>query len=148
MDRPPVSLRRLTYRKDEGMVHYQGTKFHPRLGTDHQLLTPVDFLALLVPHVLLRYEVTLRTYGSISTTFRKKAGWIEHPPVDKPPLATAHAVVPTLPESDASSGALRSPSLPAPSQGEEDSPFVKGRTRCRVRTSRRRVDRRSRPGTP
>ena len=86
MDRAPVSLRRLTYRKDEGMVHSQGTKFHPRLGTDHQLLTPVDFVALLVPHVLLRYEDTLRTYGAISTTFRKKAGWIEHPPVDKSTL--------------------------------------------------------------
>ena len=31
MERPAVSLRRLTYR-DDGMVHYQGTQFHPRLG--------------------------------------------------------------------------------------------------------------------
>jgi len=32
MERPAVSLRRLTYRQSDGMVHYQGTKFHPRLG--------------------------------------------------------------------------------------------------------------------
>ena len=55
MDRSPVSLRRLTYRAEEGLVHYQGTKLHPRLGVDHQLLPPLEFLALLVSHVLLRY---------------------------------------------------------------------------------------------
>ena len=38
-ERAPVSLRRLTYR-DDGMVHYQGTQLHPRLGVDHQVLTP------------------------------------------------------------------------------------------------------------
>ena len=69
MERPAVSLRRLTYRSD-GMVHYQGTKFHPRLGIDHQLVTPLEFLAMLVPHVALKYEVTMRCYGAISTTFR------------------------------------------------------------------------------
>lgn len=42
-------------------------------------------MALLIPHVLLRYEVTLRTYGAISTTFRKKVGWIQNPPVKEPP---------------------------------------------------------------
>ena len=67
------------------MVHYQGTKFHSRLGIDHQLPTPIDFLALLIPHVLLRYEVTIRTYGALSTTFRKKLGWIENPPTNEPP---------------------------------------------------------------
>ena len=79
-----MSLKRLTYR-DDGMVHYQGTKLHPRLGTDHQLLPAVDFLALLVPHVLLRYEVTIRLYGAVSTTSRLKAGWIKAPPVKEPP---------------------------------------------------------------
>ncbi len=38
IERPPVSLRRLTYR-DDGMVHYQGSRFHPGLGRYHQLLT-------------------------------------------------------------------------------------------------------------
>ncbi len=80
LERPAVSLRRLQYRKD-GMVHYQGTKFHPRLGIDHQLVTPVEFLALLVPHVLLKYEITLRSYGALSTTFRRKVGWTAEPPV-------------------------------------------------------------------
>jgi hypothetical protein len=79
-----VSLRRLTYRPD-GMVHYQGTRFHPRLGIDHQLLSALEFLALLIPHVLLRYEVTIRSYGAVSTSFRKKVGWIAEPPVKAPP---------------------------------------------------------------
>jgi hypothetical protein len=84
MERPAVSLRRLRYR-DDGMVHYQGTRFNPRLGIDHQLLTSVEFLALLVPHVALKYEVTLRLYGAVSTTFRRKVGWIQNPPVHRPP---------------------------------------------------------------
>jgi hypothetical protein len=85
MERAPVSLRRLTYRPDEGMVHYQGTRFHPRLGTDHQLLPAIDFLALLIPHILLRHEILSRSYGAASTTFRRKAGWIQDPPVRRPP---------------------------------------------------------------
>ena len=88
MDRPPVSLGRLTYRPEEGLVHYQATKLHPRLGIDHQLLASVEFLALLVGHVCLRYEVTIRSYGALSTTFRKRVGWVEVPPLKEPP-ATA-----------------------------------------------------------
>jgi hypothetical protein len=97
MERPAVSLRRLTYRSD-GMVHYQG-KFHPRLGTDHQLVTPVEFLAMLVPHVALKYEVTIRSYGAISTTFRRRAGWLQHPPTDEPPRL-AMASPPGVTEAD------------------------------------------------
>ena len=67
------------------MVHYQGTRFNPRLGIDHQLLTPIEFLALLVPHVALKYEITIRLYGAISTTFRRNCGWIQNPPVHRPP---------------------------------------------------------------
>ena len=85
MERAPVSLRRLRY-LDDGMVHYQGTQVHPRLGIDHQLLSPVEFLALLVPHILLRYQVTTRLYGAISTRTRPRLGWIEHPPTHKPPF--------------------------------------------------------------
>ena len=102
MERAPVSLRRLNYRPD-GRVHYQGTRVHPRLGIDHQLLSPLDFLALLIPHVLLRYEVTIRTYGALSTTFRKKVGWIEDHPVKEPP-----------PESMAASQSLRGPGPAVP----------------------------------
>ena len=54
------------------MVHYLGTRFHPALGRDHQLVTPVEFLAILVPHIALRYEVNIRTYGALSTTIRKR----------------------------------------------------------------------------
>lgn len=48
---------------------------------------PVEFLALLVGHVPLRYEVTLRSYGALSSTFRKRVGWLEAPPVCEPPVA-------------------------------------------------------------
>ena len=86
IERPPISLERLTYRPD-GMVHYKG-KFHPGLGRDHQLLGGVEFLAMLVPHINLRYEVTIRTYGALSTTIRKKFGWIKEEE-DSPPGASA-----------------------------------------------------------
>jgi hypothetical protein len=58
IERPPVSLERLTYRED-GRAHYRG-KFHPGLGRDHQLVSGVEFLAMLVPHIALRYEVRIR----------------------------------------------------------------------------------------
>ena len=48
IERPPVSLRRLIYRPD-GLVHYLGSRFHPGLGRDHQLVTPVEFF---VPYPL------------------------------------------------------------------------------------------------
>ncbi len=57
------------------MVVYRG-KFHPGIGKDHRIVTGVEFLAMLVPHISLRYEVTLRTYGALSTSIRKKFGWI------------------------------------------------------------------------
>jgi hypothetical protein len=108
MERPAVSLRRLTYRQSDGMVHYQGTKFHPRLGIDHQLVTPVEFLAMLVPHLLLKYEVTMRCYGGISTTFRRRAGWIQNPPVHEPPPQPAPAPAAPLER--------QVPSIPSPGE--------------------------------
>jgi hypothetical protein len=57
------------------MVHYQG-RFHPGLGTDHQLLTGLEFLATLVPHIQLRFEAKIHLYGALSTTLRKRWGWI------------------------------------------------------------------------
>ncbi len=77
MERPPVSLKRLTY-MDTGMVHYQG-RYHPGLGRDHQLLTGVEFLALLVPHIQHRHEIRCRLYGAVSTTLRRRFGWIRKP---------------------------------------------------------------------
>ena len=32
---------------------------------------------MLVPHIALRYEVKIRTYGALSTTIRKRFGWIQ-----------------------------------------------------------------------
>jgi hypothetical protein len=49
----------------------------PSLGTDHRLTSGLEFLALLVPHIALRYECRLRTYGAISTTIRQELGWIK-----------------------------------------------------------------------
>ena len=69
MERAPVSLDRLTYRLD-GLVLYRGN-FNPGLGTDHRLVSGVEFLALLVPHVLLRFECVIRSYGAASTTRRR-----------------------------------------------------------------------------
>jgi hypothetical protein len=137
MERPVVSLRRLTYRPD-GMVHYQGTKFHPRLGIDHQLVTPVEFLACLVPHVLLKYEVTLRSYGAVSTTLRRRAGWLQRPPVDAPPRL-AVAIAPDSPGVDpesipsppsaATPAAPPAAPLPLPANAPEDSEFLRRRKR-------------------
>lgn len=129
MDRPPVSLRRLTYRPEDGLVHYQGTKLHPRLGRDHQLLPPLDFLGLLVAHVLLRYEVTIRCYGALSTTFRKRVGWVESPPVDAPPI-DALAPIPAAPRVPGAEGKDILPSRSNPSAPSDDeSDFTKKRRR-------------------
>ena len=77
MERPPVALERLEYRSD-GLVHYTGN-YHPSLGRDHQLLPPLDFLALLVHHILLRFQSVIHCYGAASTTLRKRFGWISTP---------------------------------------------------------------------
>jgi hypothetical protein len=74
MERAPVSLERLEYRPD-GRVLYRG-KFNPSLGRDHQLCSGVEFLAMLVAHVALRYESRIRCYGAISTSIRSQLGWI------------------------------------------------------------------------
>jgi hypothetical protein len=105
MERAPVALERLTYRPD-GRVLYRGD-FHPVLGTDHRLVSGEEFLALLVPHVLLRYECVIRCYGAASTTIRKKFGWIK--------------------KTTAETGEMQPPAVPV-LKGEE-SGFVKVRRR-------------------
>lgn len=78
MERPPVSLERLTI-LDNGFVIYEGN-FHPSLGTNQRYVTPLEFLALLVPHVHHRYECRLHFYGAVSTTYRRRWGRIgKHP---------------------------------------------------------------------
>jgi hypothetical protein len=128
MERPVVSLRRLQYRQD-GLVHYQGTKLHPRLGIDHQLLSPVDFLALLVPHVLLKYEITMRSYGAISTTFRKRSGWIENPPVHSPPPQALPAQDLEATTTSPSHPQLPPPTPPPPKDANDDPEFLRQRRR-------------------
>mgnify|MGYP001605988630 FL=1 len=75
MERAPVALERLTY-LDDGQVLYRGN-YHPGLGRDHQLVSGLEFLALALPHVLLRFEITSRSYGAVSTTTRRRLGWIK-----------------------------------------------------------------------
>ena len=56
----------------------------PSLGRDHQLCSGVEFLALLVPHIALRYECRIQSFGARlrgrarwpSTTIRRELGWI------------------------------------------------------------------------
>ena len=40
-------------------------------------MTGVEFLAMFVPHIQLRFECKIRLYGALSTTLRKRWGWIE-----------------------------------------------------------------------
>ena len=75
MERAPVSLQRLSY-LDDGQVLYRGN-FHPGIGRDYQLVSGLEFLAMLVPHIALRYECRIHCYGAISTTIRRQLGWIE-----------------------------------------------------------------------
>ena len=81
MLRPPVSLRRLEYGSD-GMVTYRG-KYNPALRRDHQHVTSVEFLAMLVPHIQLKFQCAIHYYGALSTTLRKRFGWIN--PEGSPP---------------------------------------------------------------
>ncbi len=75
MVRAPVSLAQLEYRPD-GRVLYRG-HYHPSLGRDHQLVSGLEFLAMVVPHIALRFESRIHSYGAISTTIRRELGWIE-----------------------------------------------------------------------
>jgi hypothetical protein len=75
-ERAPVALKRLEY-LDDGRVLYRGTHFHPGLGRDHQLVSGLEFLAMLVPHIALRYECRIFSYGAVSTTIRRQLGWVD-----------------------------------------------------------------------
>jgi hypothetical protein len=73
---------------------------------------------------MLRYQVTIRTYGALSTTFRKRVGWVENPPVHAPPREALSA--PRTPP-EARGGAR--PTAPASellrkAPSEEESDFV------------------------
>ena len=83
MVRAPVSLARLEYRPD-GRVLYRGN-YHPSLGRDHQLVSGLEFLAMLVPHIALRYELRIRTSGGLSTTIRRQIVWIGKDQESTPP---------------------------------------------------------------
>ena len=71
-----MSLERLEY-QDDGRVLYRGTKFHPGLGRDYQLTSGVEFLAMLLAHIALRYECRIHSYDALSTTIRRQLGWVD-----------------------------------------------------------------------
>ena len=75
MERAPVSPQRLTC-VDNGEVLYRGN-FHPGFGRDYQLVSGLEFLAMLVAHIALRYECRIHCYGAISTTIRRQLGWVK-----------------------------------------------------------------------
>ncbi len=61
------------------MASVEGTfrgKFNPSLGRDYQHVHGVEFLAMLVPHIMMRFECSIRSYGALSTTLRRKFGWV------------------------------------------------------------------------
>ena len=47
---------------------------------------------MLVPHIALRYEVRIRTYGALSTTIRKRFGWIPEVDEDDPESSTPDVI--------------------------------------------------------
>ena len=57
-------------------------KYNPSLGTDHRLVSGLDFLASLIPHIALRYEARIHLYGAISTKIRRQFGWIQKEETD------------------------------------------------------------------
>ena len=52
---------------------------------------------MLVPHIALRYECRIYSYGAISTTTRRKLGWIKK---GKSPNDAAHPSVTVLEEEE------------------------------------------------
>ena len=123
-------------------MYYQGTRVHPRLGIDHQLLTPVEFLATLVPHILLRYQISSRLYGVISTRTRRRLDWIEHPPTRKPPpqYRPAPEIHPPLPAATAAQPPPDTEATrPARPEREDENvaPFVEERRRNWARLIRK-----------
>ena len=74
-------LKEIVEEKLEALLRHGDERFRDTYGPLHRRVRTVleDFLALLVPHIVLRYEVTIRSYGALSTTYRKKvsatSGW-------------------------------------------------------------------------
>ena len=59
---------------DDGQVLCRGN-FHP--GHHYQLVSGLEFLAMLVPHMAFRYECRIHCSGAISTTIRRQLGWVK-----------------------------------------------------------------------
>ena len=64
-------------------------------GTD-RVVSGVEFLAMLVAHIALRFECCIYSYGALSTTIRRALGWIK----ENPQEATSPEVVVAEEESE------------------------------------------------
>ena len=53
------------------------TSTHRSEETD-RVVSGVEFLAMLVPHIALRLECRIYSYGALSTTILKALGWIHN----------------------------------------------------------------------
>jgi hypothetical protein len=73
--------------------------------------------------VLLRYQVTIRTYGAISTTFRHRLGWVANPPVNEPPRQ-ALTSPPAAAESPGPCPTIPDRELGREAKSEEESDFA------------------------
>jgi len=118
--------------KNNGIVHFRG-KFNPILQRDYQLVPGVEFLAMLVPHINLKHEIVIRYYGALSTTIRKKLGWIKPAGITTPPIVSFSEAAEKF--NDPFSGQLPPGQSPGSedhqdkvAQEEADSEFIKGRS--------------------
>ena len=81
---------------------------------------------------LLRYEVSIRSYGALSTTFRRKVGWIRNPPIHKPPPELIPLPAPAailLPPTEPTPTSQCPQASQRPQEQEEDSAFLRKRKR-------------------
>ena len=69
---------------------------------------------------LLRYQITKRSYGALSTSFRKRCGWVDAPPVDKPPLAAFLSIAAQPPVPPPATTATALSSQPKPHDDDTD----------------------------
>ena len=77
----------------------------------------------------MRYQVTKRSYGALSTTFRKRVGWIEAPPVHEPPLEALTPFSPSPAVAGGRGGAAPGPEPKRLGASEEESELTATRRR-------------------
>ena len=59
---------------------FTGAISTPRSGETDLVVSGVEFLAMLVAHIALRFECRIYSYGALLTTIRRALGWIQKDP--------------------------------------------------------------------